>query len=130
MDLEKKIAELGKAVAEASKSEPSQGAPIATSGNTTINFIMGDNNHIGPPPQVVASVDYITPAQRGKLRGIVDDIVAAEQRTKPEFRAFTVWQKLNKTMGVTTYKDIPKADCDRAINYLQGWLRNICRSSQ
>jgi len=123
MDLKSKIEELGNSIANASMQAANQTTPTIRSGHTTI-IIIGDNNHVAHPNKADQG-PCIDQATRATLRDLVAQIVAKKQATQPDYPAYKVWQRLNETMGVETYKHIPETQSKRAIAYLQGWLRNI-----
>jgi hypothetical protein len=104
------------------KPKPIAAQPASITVQAGATLIIGNNNHCGPVP---AAAEAISDKQRRWLRDLVGQVVAAEQIKRPEFAAVKVWTKLNGVMGVPSYKDIPKADFDRAKSYLEGWLHNL-----
>lgn len=115
------------------KTTPAKGA--GSGGNTIFvegsgNFVIGGDVNMTPEPakrEVVKiipepGVKHITEPQKVKLRKLVDDVVATEQKLKkrPKTHA-AVWKALNSHCDVSSYHIIALEDFEKARTYLHTW---------
>lgn len=111
--------ELGR---EATESAAACASITINGGTVIINTGPNATNHL---PVSAPKSRTISPRQAAWLRSLVYEIVRRETQTNPGFRKAKVWFKLNETLGVLHYKDIPMSDFDRAKEWLDDWLMKL-----
>ena len=92
-------------------------APSITVNGGTV--IIGGEHHIHAPHEPAR----ISEAQSRWLKSLVSQIGLAERAKQPRYSDARTWSKLNATLGVDHHRDILRRDFDRALAYLNGWLR-------
>ncbi|MGH1416856.1 MAG: hypothetical protein ACRBB0_25455 [Pelagimonas sp.] len=87
-------------------------------------------NQPATKPRVQVSADpggeHVSDEQKAKLKQLVDDVIATEQKLKKRPRSYgAVWGALNKHCKVTTYHRIAFEDFEKARRFLHQELGRL-----